>query len=232
MLKGGYSLPLAPVSGRVNVPLSAFAWVNPVGECVSNASSDRPFAAIEGMDAMRDFHDAKLMAKALKSALDDRQVSLTHSEALEIVAAQFGYKNWNILAAVITENTPDDIFQVQEAIPIIRIFEEAKAREFYLGFLGFNLDWVHRFGDNAPLYAQVSRAGLKLHLSEHHGDASPGSRTFVPMRGVEALQKELRDKDYTYNNPGINDTPWGREVTVTDPFSNRITFAELSRAVA
>ncbi len=181
---------------------------------------------------MRDFHDAKLMAKALKSAMDDRQISLTHSEALEIVAAQFGFKNWNILARTIAEHTPDDIFQVQEAIPIIRIFEVAKAKEFYLGFLGFNLDWEHRFNDNAPLYAQVSRAGLKLHLSEHHGDASPGSRTFVPMRGIEALHKELRGKAYTYNGPGIDETPWGRDLTVTDPFSNRITFTELSRAVA
>jgi catechol 2,3-dioxygenase-like lactoylglutathione lyase family enzyme len=36
--------------------------------------------------------------------------------------------------------------------PILRIFDEAKAREFYVDFLGFTVDWQHRFGDNFPLY--------------------------------------------------------------------------------
>ncbi|MFP3560523.1 glyoxalase superfamily protein, partial [Paraburkholderia sp. SIMBA_049] len=39
------------------------------------------------------------------------------------------------------------------AVPIIRIFSEDKAREFYVDFLGFSVDWEHRFGDNFPLYA-------------------------------------------------------------------------------
>jgi hypothetical protein len=30
-------------------------------------------------------------------------------------------------------------------IPILRIFSEEKAREFYLEYLGFTLDWEHRF---------------------------------------------------------------------------------------
>ena len=39
---------------------------------------------------------------------------------------------------------------LQAATPILRIFDEAKAREFYLDFLGFRLDWQHRFDDHAP----------------------------------------------------------------------------------
>ena len=54
---------------------------------------------------------------------------------------------------------------------------------FSVGFLGCKIDWEHRFGDNFPLYAQVSRGNLKLHLSEHHGDSSPGSTVFVLPRG-------------------------------------------------
>jgi len=57
------------------------------------------------------------------------------------------------------------------SIPILRIFDEAKAREFYVDFLGFTVDWEHRFNDDAPLYMQVSRDGCVLHLSEHYGDA-------------------------------------------------------------
>lgn len=116
--------------------------------------------------------------------------------------------------------------RLDDAIPILRIFDEARAREFYLGFLGFGVDWEHRFEDGAPLYMQVSRGGLRLHLSEHHGDASPGARIFVVMHGIEDLHAELAAKDYKYSKPGINIVDWGREITVPDPFGNRVTFCE------
>jgi 2-hydroxychromene-2-carboxylate isomerase len=48
---------------------------------------------------MRTFSDAKIMARALREALIARQIQITHSEGLEIVAKQFGFENWNILAA-------------------------------------------------------------------------------------------------------------------------------------
>jgi ribosomal-protein-alanine N-acetyltransferase len=46
------------------------------------------------------------------------------------------------------------------------------------------LDWEHRFEPDAPVYMQVSRGPLILHLSEHHGDATPGSTAYVRMRGA------------------------------------------------
>lgn len=122
---------------------------------------------------MRTFLDAKVMAKALKTALAGQQVAISHSQALEIVAAEFGFENWNVLSAKIGESTTTGTIAFTQTAPILRIFDESKAKEFYLGFLGFQLDFEHRFGDNFPLYMQVSRAGLVLHLSEHHGDASP-----------------------------------------------------------
>jgi hypothetical protein len=56
-------------------------------------------------------------------------------------------------------------------IPILRIFSPEKAREFYLDYLGCHLDWEHRFAPTAPVYMQVSRDELVLHLSEHYGEA-------------------------------------------------------------
>lgn len=50
---------------------------------------------------MHSFLDAKLMAKALRQALCQRQVELSHSECLELVARQFGLANWNTLSALI-----------------------------------------------------------------------------------------------------------------------------------
>jgi catechol 2,3-dioxygenase-like lactoylglutathione lyase family enzyme len=114
-----------------------------------------------------------------------------------------------------------------QTVPILRIFSVDKAKEFYLDFLGFALDWEHRFADGLPLYMQVSRGALCLHLSEHHGDACPGSTVFVRMRGVEDLHRELTAKAYRYLRPGVERAPWGaRVMEVTDPFGNRIRFNE------
>lgn len=52
---------------------------------------------------MRTFRDAKLMARALRAELVQMGIETTHSRALEIVAAQFGSPDWNVLAARIGE---------------------------------------------------------------------------------------------------------------------------------
>jgi catechol 2,3-dioxygenase-like lactoylglutathione lyase family enzyme len=112
-------------------------------------------------------------------------------------------------------------------IPILRIFDEAKAREYYVGFLGFKIDWENRFEPDAPLYAQISRGRTVLHLSEHHGDSSPGAGVRIPVGDLDGLHAELTAKKYKYNSPGIQTMPWGlRELTANDPFMNRITFFE------
>ncbi|AZE46488.1 Glyoxalase family protein [Pseudomonas chlororaphis] len=109
--------------------------------------------------------------------------------------------------------------------PILRIFDEAKAREFYIDFLGFTLDWQHRFEDNFPLYMQVSRGECVLHLSEHHGDSTPGSALRIETDGLEAFQQQLLAKDYRFAHAQIQAMPWGsQDLTVLDPFGNRLVF--------
>lgn len=62
------------------------------------------------------------------------------------------------------------LMRLSSTTPILRIFDEDKAREFYVQFLGFQVDWEHRFEPGLPLYLQVSRDACVLHLSEHHGE--------------------------------------------------------------
>jgi len=119
--------------------------------------------------------------------------------------------------------------QLSAAVPILRIFSVEKAKEFYLDFLGFTLDWEHRFEPDLPLYAQVRRSGLTLHLSEHYGDATPGSTVFVPVEDIDAFQQELIAKQYGYARPGIEALGWGRQMQIADPFGNRLRFCELSK---
>jgi catechol 2,3-dioxygenase-like lactoylglutathione lyase family enzyme len=117
--------------------------------------------------------------------------------------------------------------EFKRAVPILRIFSLDKAREFYVDFLGCTIEWEHRFTPDAPVYMQVTRGELKLHLTEHHGDCTPGAHVYVYMTGVRDLHRELNDKNYRHNHPGLEQQEWGMaEMTVTDPFNNRITFAE------
>jgi hypothetical protein len=118
-------------------------------------------------------------------------------------------------------------FRTLKVIPILRIFSVEKAREFYLGYAGFQLDWEHRFEPASPLYMQISRDGLVLHLSEHYGDGSPGTRFQVNFEGVRELHAELSAKDYPYWRPGITETFWGTpQLNLLDPFGNKISLCE------
>ena len=117
--------------------------------------------------------------------------------------------------------------QVEQVIPIFRIFDYSKAVEFYIDWLGFHIDWEHRFDDNSPIYMQISRDGMAMHLSEHHGDATPGSQVFVNCTGLKAYHEQLIQKNYKYNKPGYEETFYNCHcVQVIDPFGNRISFNE------
>ena len=115
-------------------------------------------------------------------------------------------------------------------IPILRSFDENKAREFYIHFLEFNLDWEHRFEDNFPLYMQVSKGDCIIHLSEHHGDASPGSTIRVEVDDLEGYQKLLAEKKYMNARPGIDEVSWGQEMPIVDPFGNKVVFTKQKNA--
>jgi catechol 2,3-dioxygenase-like lactoylglutathione lyase family enzyme len=199
------------------------------GEPVSNAGTDHGFR-LKKDDIMRDFRDAKTMAKTLRAELSRLGLDeVTHSQSLEIVARQFGFDDWNILAAKLSAagHHRGGGIDIESATPVLRIFSVEKAKEFYLEFLGFNLGWEHRYQDGMPLYMQVERGSAVLHLSEHHGDGSPGAVVFVPMTGLEAFHGELAAKDYPYMNPGIEEAPWGAKLmTVIDPFGNTLRFNE------
>lgn len=114
---------------------------------------------------------------------------------------------------------------LKQPTTILRIFDEVKAKEFYIDYLGFAIDWEHRFEKDMPLYFQVSKSGCVLHLSEHHGDGTPGTKIRIECDDVKAFHKELKSKNYKYLNPGINKLPWAKqELCLTDPFGNKLIF--------
>jgi catechol 2,3-dioxygenase-like lactoylglutathione lyase family enzyme len=120
----------------------------------------------------------------------------------------------------------------ERTIPILRIFDIAKAREFYLDYLGFKVDFEHRFYADAPLFMGISRGDVQIFLSEHHGDGTPGTHVIVRITGIDELLAELKAKTYRFFNPAIQDQEWGtREMVIYDPFANHLVFSELIRPV-
>jgi hypothetical protein len=136
----------------------------------------RSFARTE--DRMRTYLQSKAMAKSLRDELATKNISLSHSECLEIVARQFGFHDWNTLASKISvETTPDEggegAVALEPPIPVLRITSLGAAKEFYVDFLGFRFDWGNDEPQAGHAYAQVSRDGVQLHLAEDTRVANP-----------------------------------------------------------
>jgi catechol 2,3-dioxygenase-like lactoylglutathione lyase family enzyme len=169
--------------------------------------------------------DAKTMARRLQSALEARGLAATHSDTLEFVAAQLGHRDWNTASAILgTAETAGPNFT--HSIPVLRSLDEAKCRAFYCKFLGFEVDFEHRFGPHMPVYLGLKRGPVLLHLTELRGDAVTGSAIFVWMTDIDGYRRELGESGETFSVPEIVHQPWGREMTLIDPFGNRLRFCE------
>ncbi len=116
---------------------------------------------------------------------------------------------------------------MQAPIPIIRIFDEEKAKAFYVHYLGFTVDWEHRFEPTMPIYFQISQGNCLIHLSEHPGDCTPGAALRIAVADLVAFHQHLQSKDYSLANPSVVTQPWGfYEMNITDPFGNRMIFCQ------
>ena len=135
-----------------------------------------------------------------------------------------------IWAACQSANKDDALFyepcgQPEDSTELIKDLAPEAAQQLLDLAINCMMVAVHRFEPGLPLYMLISRDGCVLHLSEHHGDCSPGAATRIEATDLDALHAELASKRYKYARPQIEDMPWGtREMSVKDPFSNRLTF--------
>jgi catechol 2,3-dioxygenase-like lactoylglutathione lyase family enzyme len=103
---------------------------------------------------------------------------------------------------------------IEEAIPVLRVTDAAAAAAWY-GRLGFTTEWEHRFEPGLPAFVSVARGGIRLFLSEHEGDARPGTLVYLRLPDVDAVGAEF--------GVPVRDVPWGgRETEVCDPDGNRL----------
>ena len=113
-----------------------------------------------------------------------------------------------------------------KGIPTFRITDYKKAIAFYIDFLGFNIDWEHRFGETEPIYMQISKNGLVLHLSEN-GRFKTGVIIFVETKGIENFRKNILNTKNGKLIPEILTTNWNtKQLEIEDPFGNLLRFNE------
>jgi len=103
-----------------------------------------------------------------------------------------------------------------DIIPILHVSDAQSAVDWYRR-LGFDKTFAHRFEPHLPAYVGIRRDGSQIHLSEHAGDARPNTLFYVWVDDIDDIATEFATT--------VEETPWGREVSLTDPDGNRIRCA-------
>jgi hypothetical protein len=190
-----------------------------------------------GGSIMRTYLQSKAMAKSLRESLAAKDIALSHGECLEIVANQFGFGNWNVLAAKIALETderpprPSGEVSLHQALPVLRVASREAARAFYVDVLGFEWDWGSEEGEGGrAFYGQVSRDDLQMHLTtDTLGSGPAAADVYFRMTGIDAFYRELQSKLDPAQQLEIHDTFYdARELAIEDPFGNVLRFVELN----
>jgi uncharacterized glyoxalase superfamily protein PhnB len=111
---------------------------------------------------------------------------------------------------------------MQRTVPILHIGSYDEAKAYYVDWLGFHIDWEFRLEPTFPVYMQVSRDGLVLHLSEHKGGNPGPVMCHVEVDDLDALMAEWKSRrpDFTQE---VEIAPWNsKHVSLKDPFGNML----------
>lgn len=101
----------------------------------------------------------------------------------------------------------------EQVIPILRVENAATAVAWYQR-LGFQKESEHRFEPHLPAFVTIVRGNMRLFLSEHKGDARPGTLIYVRVKDVFAVAKEFQT--------AVVEQPWAHEIELQDPDGNRL----------
>jgi catechol 2,3-dioxygenase-like lactoylglutathione lyase family enzyme len=128
-----------------------------------------------------------------------------------------------------SQSAGDNDFEFGSSIPVLRMLDEAKARAFYLDYLGFEVDWEHRFRptEDSDLYMQLHLGNAVVHLNGHASEDSPITEVRIPVTGISAFCAHLRAKNAPYEKPDVGDPRYeGKpsDLNLYDPFGNLLVF--------
>lgn len=113
---------------------------------------------------------------------------------------------------------------MQTVVPQLRMTDAERSRAFYVGRLGFTVDWTHQFEPGLPLFMQLTREGQTLFLTGHAGDCQAGGAVYFWVPDADSLYDGFLARGVQPFKP-IETMPWGvREFLLVDPDHNRLRF--------
>ncbi len=110
--------------------------------------------------------------------------------------------------------------------PVFGIRSYAEAIDYYVDWLGFNLDWEWREAPGEPAIVSISRDGITIGLNESR-DVAPGAWLQVDVADVQALADEWNGRR-AGSAEVVGGVPYeGSVINLVDPFGNRINIQQM-----
>ncbi len=185
---------------------------------------------------MRTHREAKAMAKSLRACLAEKNVTVSHGECLEMVARQFGFSEWNVMAGMLevesggSEPAPNATIKLFQVIPVLHVPRIAECKPFYGDFLGFSSNWdgqMETGTDERPGYVLLFRDDIEIHLTEQREGTIQGGSVMIRMNALDSFHRELSARNTGFSLTPVSFTPWDSRVFfAVDPFGNRLRFWE------
>jgi len=184
---------------------------------------------------MRDFRDSISMAKTLREALAENDITFTHSQCLELISRIFGLSNWNVLAAKIERaerehilaqqpEEPADAARTPAISPFLIVGDAARSTAFYRDKLGFSI--AYEEPGEQPFFAIIYRDGAQIFLKSQDGvEPVPNHRrhrhlrwdAYVYAPDPDALYADFQGRGATFSEPLMDTHDGLRGFEVTDP---------------
>ncbi|MDC0325597.1 glyoxalase superfamily protein [bacterium] len=139
-------------------------------------------------------------------------------------------KNHSIFPAASTEAQATNSFEIGSSIPVLKMVDEEKAKRFYMDFLGYQIDWEHRFEpvtSSSPLYMQIRLGESMIHLNGHADSDAPVAEVRIPVKGLKAYCDYLNEKCQGSERPEVVDPRYSGEnqdMNIYDPSGNLLVF--------
>ena len=112
----------------------------------------------------------------------------------------------------------------ESTISLLRVSDARTSEAFYCDTLGFRKSWEIDLGEGEPVFIEVTRDRVSLHLSEYEGDGPLGIQLYVNVSDAEELHETLVDHDALIVEP-LHHAEWGHMVfAIQDPDGNLLRF--------
>jgi catechol 2,3-dioxygenase-like lactoylglutathione lyase family enzyme len=109
--------------------------------------------------------------------------------------------------------------------PILRVNSVATSIAYYVGVLGFKVNWG---GEEGSTFASVSRNGRSIMLAQGE-QGQPGTWLWIGVEDIEPLFAEYRAKGVKFREQPTN-YPWAYEMKIEDPDGHVLRFGSDSKA--